>query len=232
MTYYNDWPDPDDQPSTTYKSQGVHKNRDTTSKMEVEAFDREGITDSARSANEAAAQEAIAQQTAMNASSMRQQQAIEPGELVVARGNKDATQEIAKAGGKATQKAAARIDAGQYLPPVPGGGTQASYGDGEPAGGGGGGSIDVNVNMEGMGDMGGGEGGGMSSMGGGGGGGGGGMSGGGGGGGGGMGSGWQAQMGKDIASMDDTRDQAHEALFQDDTDIESMQAIAENLQGR
>ncbi len=213
---YMDWTDDMDPPDTTYRSGGVHKNRDSAAKMKVDPMDRNGVTDSEK-ARSMAKQAAVSQS---NQDSKAVTDRIGPNEPVMsapARKNKDIAQELQKSGGKATQEAAARIDAGQYLPPTPGGGTQASYGDGEPAGGGGT-NINVNMSYEG------GEGGGGFSMGGGGEGSGGGM--------GGMQQAGAAQLGQDIAAMDDTRDQAHEAMFQDDTDIEAMQAIAEAQQGR
>lgn len=204
MKHYNNWRNNDQ--GTTYKSQGVHKNRDATAKMAVDPIDRQGISDSTKAANEKAMREAAAATVEQTAGK------IAPNEPVITRRNKDTTQELHKQAGKATQAAAARVDAGQYLPPLPGSGTQASYGDGAPSGGGGS-SVNVNVSYEGGGE-GGGQGGGGMSM------------------GGDMQSAGAAQLGKDIAAMDDTIDQATEALFQDDTDIETMQAIAEAEQGR
>lgn len=219
----------EDEPDTTYRSQGLHTNRDSSAKMELQALDRQG-----------APLESSALDTALEAdtSSIMDQPAPTPGMVtpdtgdaegigvderaVLASGAKDPAQEHAKAVNKASASMISEVEPGQILPPVPGSGTQASYGDGLPQGSGGGG-MNVNASFS----YSGGEGGSGFSMDG--------MSmggGGGGSGGGGMSTGAAVQLGQDIAAMDDTIDQAKEQMFQDDRVRIQMEQLAEREQGR
>jgi hypothetical protein len=136
------------------------------------------------------------------------------------RGEKAGKAAAAASGQARAHAATETVKAGQYLPPKPMSGTQSSYGSGEPEGsssgssGGMGGMGDMMGGMGGMGDM-------MGGMGGGGG------EGGGGGGGGGMGmmSGMSSAIGRDTAAIDDTKDQALDALMASDADIEAHQSV-------
>jgi hypothetical protein len=214
MAYY---PLPDqDIPDTTYRSQGVHKNRDSSAKMSIDATDREGFTDAQRAEMRAAADEAAQPaEVAPEAPS-----AIMVDEPVI-KAQKDVSQETLKAGHASSDKLAQRVEPGRYeLIAGPGSGRDSGWGkegtQSNPA-------QDTSMKDQGMGGMMGGMGG---MMGGGGGGGGGGE------GGGGMMSGLPAQIGKDIASKDDSIDRANNEMFLDDTDIEAHQALGEKLQGR
>ena len=220
MTYYRDWPKDLDNQNTTYKSQGVHKNRDTTAKMQLEPMDRDGFTDSQKQA-------AMADAATPEIGDSRPQ-GMAPDEPVRAKkANKDISQEVTAKGHEATHAFTETVKAGGLKPPIPGSGTQASYGDGVPQGQGGGGmSIDAEFSYSG-GEGGSGFSGSVGGFGFGGGGG-----GSGGGSGGGMSSAGAAQLGQDIAAMDDEIDQATEILFQDDTDVKGHFALGEKLQGR
>jgi len=216
MAYY---PLPDqDMPDTTYRSQGVHKNRDSSAKMNIDATDREGFTDSQRAEMRAAADEAAQPaEVAPEAPS-----AIMVDEPVI-KAQKDVSQEVLKSGHASSDKLAQRVEPGSYeIIAGPGSGRDSGWGkegtQSNPA-------QDTSMKDQGMGGMMGG--GGMGMMGG--------MGGGGGGGGeggGGMMSGLPAQIGKDIASKDDSIDSANNEMFFDDTDIEAQQALGEKMQGR
>lgn len=215
---YN-WPkNLDSEQSTTYKSQGVHKNRDSTAKMQLEAKDREGRTDA----------EIAAEQTAANMTPEKvQPKSIGVDEPVkIAKAEKDITQEQQKAVNKTSAANVSSVTPGGWRLPYPGMGDRSSFGDGPPTG-------SNNLNQEDKYKMaasimesdsgGGGQMGGMM----------GGMSGGGGGSGaqGAVGA-MSGQIGNDIAAMDDEIDQATEALFQDDSVGEAHRALGEKLQGR
>lgn len=216
---YN-WPKSlDTEQSTTYKSKGVHKNRDSTAKMQLESKDREGRTDA----------EIAAEQTAANMTEKVTPKNIGVDEPVkIAKHEKDVTQEQQKAVNKTSAANVSRVKAGGWRLPYPGMGDRSSFGDGPPAGNA------NNINQEEKYQMaasimesnsgGGGQ---MSGMMGG-------MSGGGGGGSGAQGAvgAMSGQIGNDIAAMDDEIDQATEALFQDDSVGEAHRALGEKLQGR
>jgi len=249
--------------NTDYRSQGVHKNRDTTAKTRVEAMDREGVTDAQKEEIRNQAAEA----TVAAAAEAAKPQNIAVDEPAMPAAKKDTTTQVVKSGHKASDKTAQRVEPGKYeILKGPGSGYDSGWGregtqsnpaadrGGDVGGeqvidmenlqsqeamsfGGGFGMMDQMGGM--MGGMGGGgeSGGGTSGMdagAGGGGGGMGGMMGGGGegGGGGGMMGGLPSQVGKDIASKDDSIDRADNELLMDDADIEAHQKLGEALQGR
>jgi len=139
------------------------------------------------------------------------------GAAPTTRGEKAGKAAAAASGQASAHAATESVTPGQYLPPKPMSGTQSSYGSGEPegssSGGEGGGMGGMMGGMGGMGDM-------MGGMGGGGG-------GGEGGGGGGMGmmSGMSSAIGRDTAAIDDTKDQALDALMASDADMEAHQSV-------
>ena len=232
---YQDLPLEDDEPDTSYKANGVHMNRPESAKMNVEATDRDGFTQADKQAQ---MEEAVAATEPKDTDNMQKRIGVDERVYASKRDPSIAQQTNANVN-RASASMISEVEPGQYLPPVPGSGTQASYGDGLPQGQGGGGGMNVDVDFS----YSGGEGGqgfsmdGMSVMGmgggsmGGGGGGAGGASGGGGGGSG-MSSAGAAQLGQDIAAMDDTMDQAEEKMFQDDRTADAMEAYMHRIQGR
>ena len=201
---------------TTYRSQGVHKNRDATAKMEVDAIDRDGVSDSQKQDQ----RDAAAAATSKNMEDNRTKIAVD--ERIGSKPQKDLGTEVRASGFKAEAKAGARVEPGMYqMVAGPGSGRDSGWGkegtQSNPA-------SDTSMKDDPMGGMMGGMGGGGGSMGGGG--------GEGGGEGGGMMSGLPAQIGKDLASKDDEIDRANNELFYDDTDIEGHQRLGERLQGR
>lgn len=195
---------------TTYRSQGVHKNRDTTAKMSVDAIDRDGVSDSQKQEQAAAAAAAAPQ----NMEDSRTKITVD--ERIGSKPQKDLGTEVRASGFKAEAKAGAAVEAPGYNPPSPGKGTRDSFGNEgtqqNPAAEGGGPMSGMSMGGMGGGDYGGG--------------------GGGDGGGGGMMSGLPEAIGSDTASIDDEIDRATNTLFYDDTDIEAHQALGEKLQGR
>lgn len=214
---YN-WPkNLDTTQSTTYKSQGVHKNRDNTAKLQVEAKNRDGQTD----AQMAEARRAAASATEKNISNM----GVDEKVGAVRKGSMGQEERITKAGHKGTHDFTETVEPGQFAWwPTPMQGTQASYGDGAAVQGNPQNSELYNAALSGAasgaaqgyasgGGQGAASGAGQGAM------------------GGAMGA-MSGQLGQDIASKDDSIDQATEALFQDDSDVEGHFALAEKLQGR
>jgi hypothetical protein len=210
--FYN-WPKDLDTQSATYKSEGVHKNRDSTAKMQVEAKNRDGQTDAELAAERTAAA------MEKNIDSMPKGIGVDEP-MKIAKGEKDVTQEQQKMVNKASAANISSVEPGHIAwYPTPMQGTQASYGDGAPKG-----SNAQKINqdeaMSGLmsagaeGYMSGGMSGAGSAM-----------------GGAGMGM-ISSSIGQDIASKDDSVDQATEALFQDDSVGEAHRALGEKLQGR
>ena len=115
----------DDEFDTTYRSQGVHQNRDTTAKMDVDPMDRNGVTNSEKQAIMDAAAAATADNMAP--------QTIMPNERP--RPRPDVATEVAQDVASASAANVSRVKAGSFkIGPTPGAGTQASYGDGSGSG--------------------------------------------------------------------------------------------------
>lgn len=196
---------PDVPENTTYKSAGVHQNRDRSAKMQVEPMDREGITDSAKQANIAAAAEASA--------NIKADQTIAVDEPMFAKtAQPDVAQKVMAQGQKAQHKATERVEAPGYKIPYPGMGNRSSFGNEGTQDN----PTNTETEMDPMAMMGGGMGGGGGE----------------GGGGGGMPAGMAEQIGSDTAAIDDEIDRANEQQFQDDTDMEAHFALNEAMQGR
>ena len=102
---------------TTYRSQGVHKNRDTTAKMSVDAIDRDGVSDSQKQEQAAAAAAAAPQ----NMEDSRTKITVD--ERIGSKPQKDLGTEVRASGFKAEAKAGAAVEAPGYNPPSPGKGT-------------------------------------------------------------------------------------------------------------
>lgn len=116
----------------------------------------------------------------------------------------DVAQEVTSEAHAVAAAATSKVEAGGYQIPMPGSGKPSSYGSGT-------GPEDNDAQQMGM-DIG------MDVM-------------GGGSGQGGM-SGLPQMIGQDIASIDDPKDQADDALFEDDTVRQAHQRLGEKLQGR